>query len=92
MVEGAPHTAKRSRDQLLCLEVPPCPRTRGEEAAGQGRARQGGVLLPPGVGLPLFLVGVGGGKEGKEREEGKGGTAPLLVQFRLEGEGARGQP
>ena len=23
---GAPHTAKRSRDQLLCLEVPPCPR------------------------------------------------------------------
>ena len=23
---GGPHTAKRSRDQLLCLEVPPCPR------------------------------------------------------------------
>ena len=26
MVEGAPHTAKRSIDQLLCLEVPPSSR------------------------------------------------------------------
>ena len=56
----------------------------GEEAAGQGRALQGG--------LPLFLVGVGGGKEGKERGGRKGGAGPLLVQFGLEGEGARGQP
>ena len=73
MVEGAPHTAKRSRDQLLCLEVPPAPVYKGPGggAAGQeegapGRSPTPG-LLPPGVGLPLFLVGVGGGKEGKER-------------------------
>ena len=71
--------------------LPPYIKDQGEEAAGQGRARQGGVLLPPGVGLPLFLVGVGGGKEGKQRGGRKGG-APLLVQFGLEGEGACGLP
>ena len=49
--------------------------------------RPKGILLPLGVGLPLFLVGVGGGKEGKERGGRKGGAAPLLVQFGLEGEG-----
>ena len=80
------------RDQLLlCLEVPPCPRikrSKGEGAAGQGRARQGGVLLPPGVGLPPFLVQLGEGKEGKEKEKegggGKGGKGGRpLVQFGL---------
>ena len=76
-----------------------CPRpvykgARGEEAAGQGGRAKGGVLLPPGVGLPSFLVGVGeGGKEeeeGKERGEGggrgegKGGRRPpSLVLFGL---------
>ena len=35
-------------------------------------ARPGGVLLPPGVGSPLSLVGLGE-KEGGEREEGKAG-------------------
>ena len=39
-------------------------------------ARPGGVLLPPGVGFPPSLVGLGE-KEGGEREEGKGGVAPL---------------
>ena len=45
--------------------------------AGHGEARQGGVLLPLGVGLLLFLVGVGlllflvgvGEGEGKGEEE-----------------------
>ena len=56
-------------------------------------ARQGGgVLLLVGVGLPSFLLLLGGGKEGGEGE-GKGGRRPpLLVQFRPEGEGARGPP
>src|SRR4051812_45428232 len=39
------------KDQLVCLEVPPCPRIerfKGEGAAGLEGARQG-VLLPPGV-------------------------------------------
>ena len=51
----------------------------------------GGVLLPPGVGFPPSLVGLGE-KEGGEREEGKGAPPPLLVQFGPEGEGARGLP
>ena len=49
-----------------------------QEAAGQGGGRaKGGVLLPPVVGLPLFLVGVGEEKEGRE-ERRKGGAAPSL--------------
>ena len=47
---------------------------------------------PTGSRTPPFLVGVGEGKEGREREEGKGGAAPLLFQFGLEGEGVRGLP
>ena len=53
-------------------------------------AHQGGVLLLVGVGLPSFLLLLGGGKEGGEGE-GKGPPA-LLVQFGPEGEGARGLP
>ena len=74
MVEGAPHTAKRINDQLLCLEVPQPPYIKEQGGGGA----PGGVLLPPGVGLPPFLVQVGEG-EGRERgEEGKGGPAPSL--------------
>ena len=63
---------------------------RGEEAAGQGGRAKGGVLLPPGVGLPSFLVGIGEG--GKEEEEGKergGRRPPSLVLFGLGRGGAR---
>ena len=87
----------RLRDQAIncCVYgVPPAPvykGARGEEAAGQGGRAKGGVLLPPGVGLPSFLVGVGGGKEGKEREEGKGG-APSPSPIRTRGGGACGLP
>ena len=66
-----------------------------EQVGGGGRpggCALGGVLLPLGVGLSPFLVQVGEG-EGRERgEEGKGGAAPLLVLFGLEGEGACGLP
>ena len=49
----------------------------------------GGVLLLVGVGLPSFLLLLGGGKEGGEGE-GKGGRRrPFLVQFGPEGRGAR---
>ena len=50
----------------------------------------GGVLLPPGVGLPSFLVGIGEG--GKEEEEGKEGGAPppSLILFGLGRGGVRG--
>ena len=43
--------------------------------AGQGEGAPGGVLLPLGVGLPPFLVGLGLGR-GKEVEEKKEGGAP----------------
>ena len=73
--------------------MPPAPvykGARGEEAAGQGGRANGGVLLPPGVGLPSFLVGIGEG--GKEEEEGKerGRRPPSLVLFGLGRGGARG--
>ena len=74
--------------------MPPAPvykGARGEEAAGQGGRAKGGVLLPPGVGLPSFLVGIGEG--GKEEEEGKekgGRRPPSLVLFGLGRGGARG--
>ena len=93
MVEGAPHTAKRSMINCCVYGVPPAPvykGARGGEAAGQERGAPGGVLLPPGVGLPPFLVGLGEG--GKEEEEGKerGRRPPSLVLFGLGGGGARG--
>ena len=78
-------------DQLVCLKVPPAPvykGARGEAEAGQGGGAPRGVLLPPGVGLPPFLVGLGEGGKRREREEGKGGRRPpLLVLFGLGGRG-----
>ena len=56
--------------------------SKGEEAIGQGEARQAGVLLPLGVGLLLFLVGVGEG-EGKGEEEKERGAPLALNQFGL---------
>ena len=70
------------------MPLPPYIKEQGGGAAGQEEARQGGVLLPPGVGLPPFLVGVGEG--GRTRERGrKGGRRPLLVLFGLGGGGTR---
>ena len=53
-------------------------------------ARQGGgVLLLVGVGLPSFLLLLGGGKEGGEGE-GKGGAAPFPSTIRtIRGGGTR---
>ena len=78
MVEGAPHTAKRS-NQLLCLWGAPLPSYIKEQGGGRPAlvgAPGGGVLLLVGVGLPSFLLLLGGGKEWGEGE-GKGGAAPL---------------
>ena len=75
--------------------MPPAPvykGARGDAGRPLGRAKDGGVLLLVGVGLPSFLLLLGGGKEGGEGE-GKGGAAPpSLVQFGPEGEGARSLP
>ena len=64
--------------------MPPAPvdkGARGEEAAGQGGRAKGGVLLPLGVGLPSFLVGVGEGGERGGGGEGKGGRRPLPLSY-----------
>ena len=87
---GTAHGWNRSTYQLVCLEVPPAPVYKG----GRGRCgRPYGCAwrspTPTGSRTPpSCLVGIGR----RKGERGKGGAAPLLVQFRLEGEGARGLP
>ena len=90
---GGGHRTRLKDQQINCcvFGVPPAPvykGAKGGEAAGQERGAPGGVLLPPGVGLPPFLVGLGEEREG-ERGKGKWGPAPLLVQFGLGGRGVR---
>ena len=75
MVEGGTAHGYESHDQVLSRVVPPAPVYKGARGRPAGPwARQGGVLLLVGVGLPSFLLLLGGGKEGGEGE-GKGGAA-----------------
>ena len=74
-------------DQLVCLEVPLPPYIK-EQGGGQPAlegAPGGGILLLVGVGFLPFLLLLGGGKEGEERE---GKAPPLLVQLGQRGGGA----
>ena len=75
---------------MVC-PLPPYIKEQGGGRPALVGAPGGGVLLLVGVGLPSFLLLLGGGNEGGEGE-GKGGAAPLLVQFRLKGERVRGLP
>ena len=45
-------------DQLMCIGVPPAPVYKGARGERQParRGALGGVLLPPGVGLPPFSL------------------------------------
>ena len=78
MVEGAPHTAKRSMINLCVYGVPPPLYIKEWMRGGAGPlygAPQGGFLLLVGVGSPPSLVGVG--EEGRGRgKEGKGVGPP----------------
>ena len=78
----------------MCLGVPPTPVYKGERGGGRpalGRTKEGRNPPPSRSRIPPFLVLLGGGR--KEWERGrKGRRHPLLVQFRLKGEGARGLP
>ena len=56
-------------------------------AKGGGAA--GGVLLPLGVGLPPFLVGLGLEGEGVEEKEERGAPPPSLSNSDWGGRGAR---
>ena len=83
--------AKRSRDQLLCLEVPPAPLYKGCQGEGwlANYGGAGGVLLLPGVGLPP--PNPIPNRTTKEKERERGGRPPLLVLIGL-GEGGGAQP
>ena len=62
------------------------------ERGGQGGGVLGGVLLPPGVGLPPFLVGIGeGGKRWRRRRKG-GAPPPSPCPIRTRGEGRADLP
>ena len=80
----------------MCLGVPPAPvyKGAGEGAVGQEEGAPGGVLLPPGVGSPPFLVGIGfgRGKEEREKEGGGGAPPPSPYPIRTRGEGRAAQP
>ena len=54
----------------------------------KGGGRPALVGAPVGVGFLPFLLLLGGGKEGREREGKGGATPPLLVQFGQRGGGA----
>ena len=79
MVEGAPHTAKRSMINCCVSKGASLPVYKGVEE-GEGRPSLwralGGVLLPPGVGFPPFQVVGVGVKERGERREGRRGRSP----------------
>ena len=72
--------------------MPPYIKDQRGGAAGQEEGAPGGVLLPPGVGFPPFLVGIGFGRGKEEREKEGGRRPPLLVLFGLGGRGARPSP
>ena len=73
--------------------LPPYIKDQGEEAAGQEEGAPGRSPTPTESRTPSFPSWNRRGKERKERGGGKGASPPpLLVQFGLEGEWARGQP
>ena len=78
MVEGAPHTAKRSMINLCVYGVPPPPYikewTRGR--AGPLLWRALGSPTRTGSRFPPFQVVGVGEKEGEERREGRRGRRP----------------
>ena len=96
MVEGAPHTAKRSKGSIVVsMGCPPPPYIKGERrkgpAKGRRHAHKGGNPTPSRI-PPSFLVQVGEGKEGKEKEKegeggkgGKGGRPSNPIRFGLGG-------
>ena len=87
---GGGHRTRLKDQTINCcvFGVPPAPVYKGAKgggAAGQGGGAPGGVLLPPGVGLPPFLVGIGDGGKRWRRGRNGGGPPPLLILFGLGG-------
>ena len=81
---GGGHRTRLKDQQINCfilgVPLPPYIKEQGGGVAGQGGGAPGGVLLPPGLGLPPFLVGIGEG--GKRWRRGrKGRAAPLSLSY-----------
>ena len=77
-------------DQLVSLGGAPASVYNGSREGGRParRGAPGGVLLPLGVGLPPFLVGIGFVEEGgKEEREEEGGPAPSPCPIQTKGGG-----
>ena len=72
-------------DQLVSLGVLPASLYKGSKGGRPRGGAPGGVLLPPGVGLPPFLVGIGFAEGGKEEREEEGGPAPSPCPIRTKG-------
>ena len=94
MVEGGTAHGKEYDhvDHLVSLGGPPASVYKGSGEGGRParRGAPGGVLLPLGVRLPPFLVGIGFMEGGKEEREEEGGPAPSPCPIRTKGGGARG--
>ena len=79
MVEGAPHTAKRSKGSIVVSQGgASLPEYKGvEEGAGQGGWRaQGGSPTPTGSRTPLFPIRSRRGKEEEGGRKERGGGRP----------------
>ena len=70
--------------------LPPYIKDQGEEAGGQEEGAPGRSPTPTGSRTPPIQVGVGEEREGERGGKERGAPPALLVQFGLEGEGARG--
>ena len=81
MVEGGHRTRLKYHISIVCpwgAPLPPYIKEQGGRCGRPGGGAPRGVLLPPGVGLPPFLVGLGeGGKEEEERKK-RGAPPPSL--------------
>ena len=80
-MEGAPHTAKRSKESIVVsmgCPLPPYIKEQGRRRPALGGARQGSRIPTPSRSrFPPFLVQLGeGGKGGEWRRKGEGGRAP----------------
>ena len=74
MVEGAPHTAKRSRDQLLEVPLPLYIKEQGEGAGQGGWRTLWGSPTPTGSRTPLFPIRSRRGKEEEGGRKERGGS------------------
>ena len=82
MVEGAPHTAKRSMINLCVYGVPPSPVYKGVEEGKEAglQARPKGSPTATGSRIPPFPSWI---RKGRKGERGKERGGPTPTQFGL---------